>query len=214
MSTSSGLTDTVQQYAPWRRGIAWWVVLIQGLILLAIGGFALWSPNSAAKVLVLGIGIYLAAIGLWTIVQTMRGRDGGLSVFGLLAAGGGLVAGISVSVAYMFAASTSFGTIFFIFGVSLITIGILTLLAAFVERPEAGIVWMTMLRGIMWAALGGYMIYAVLNGVNEPKVVQWIAIAFLVLGALLAIFSVILNRQQAARSPVEAPQPAPVDVAK
>ena len=72
MSTSSSINDTVQQYAPWRKGIAWWVVLLQGLVLLAIGGYALWDANSAARIIIFGLGIYLLAIGLGTIISAMR----------------------------------------------------------------------------------------------------------------------------------------------
>lgn len=211
MSKSAGFTDAVQQYAPWRRGVAWWVVLIQGLALLGVGAYAYFVTSSAALVIVLGIGLYLVATGLWTVIQAMRGRDAGLSVFGLLAAGGGLVAGISVSLPYLFSAPQAFAPGFFAFGVALVVIGILTLMAAFVERPEAGIAWTTMLRGVVWAALGSYLVYAVTSGVDEPRIVQWIAIALLALGALLALYSILLNRQQAAKKPKPALATSPAD---
>lgn len=100
MNTSSSLNDTVQEYVPWRKGIAWWVVLLQGLVLLGIGGYALWDTNGR-RTIIFGLGIYLLAVGIGTIVSAMRGRSAGLSVFGLLAAGGGLVAGLSVSLLYL-----------------------------------------------------------------------------------------------------------------
>jgi len=147
----------------------------------------------------LGLGIYLLAIGLGTIISAMRGRGSGLSVFGLLAAGGGLVAGISVSLLYLINTDTAFLPGFFTFGVALITIGILTLLAAFVERPESGIVYATLVRGLVWLALGSYLVYAIISNVAQPKLIQWIAIGLLVLGALLSAYSILLNRQQAAK---------------
>ncbi len=209
MSKSAGFSDSVQQYAPWRRGIAWWVVLVQGLVLLAIGGYALWDRNSASRIIIFGLGIYLLAIGLGTIVQAMRGRGSGLSVFGLLAAGGGLVAGLSVSLLYLISDPNAFAPGFFTFGVALITIGILTLLAGFVERPEAGIVWSTIVRGLVWIGLGSYLVFAIVSQVTEPKIVSWIAIGLLVLGGVLALYSILLNRQQAAKAPTVDETPAP-----
>jgi uncharacterized membrane protein HdeD (DUF308 family) len=208
MVESTGFGNEVQKYAPWRRGVAWWVVLIQGLLLLGIGGYALWDTSSAARIIIFGLGIYLVAIGLGTIVQAMRGRGSGLSVFGLLAAGGGLVAGISVSLLYLVREEGVFAPGFFIFGVALITVGVLTLLAAFVERPEAGIVWATLLRGVIWIGLGSYLVYAILSGQSEPDLVRWIAIGLLVLGALLAFYSIVLNRQQASREAKREIEPA------
>ena len=204
MSNSSGIKDTAQQYAPWRKGIAWWVVLLQGLLLLAIGGYALWSTKSAARVVVLGFGLYLIATALWTIIQSMRGRDIGLSVFGLLAAGGGLVAGISVSLPFLFSKPEAYAPSFFTFGVALITIGILTLLSAFVEKPETGVVWQTLVRGVIWLLFGAYLVYAVVAKVEDPVLIQWIAYALLALGAGLTIFSIVLNRRQAAKKPATA----------
>ncbi len=202
MSSPTGFNDTVQSYAPWRRGIAWWVVLLQGLILLAIGGYSIWDAGSAGRIIILGLGIYLIAVAIWTIVAAMRGRSAGLSVFGLLAAGGGLVAGLSVSLPFFFRAPDAFQSGFFTFGIALLTIGILTLLAAFVERPEVGIAWATLARGLVWAVLGGYLIYAIVTNVEQPRLIQWIAIGLLVIGVLLAIYSFLLYRQQAAREPV------------
>ncbi len=208
--SNTSINNTVQQYAPWRKGIAWWVVLLQGLVILAIGAYALWSTKSAARVIVLGFGLYLVATAVWMIIQSMRGRDVGLSVFSLLAAGGGLVAGISVALPFLFAKPDAIAPSFFTFGIALITIGILTLLSAFVEKPASGIAWPTIVRGLVWLLFGSYMVYAIATQPEELMLIQWIAYALLVLGAGLTIFSIVLNRRQAALKAAAAPDPAPV----
>ena len=57
----------------------------------------------------------------------------------------------------------------------------------------------TLVRGLVWLALGSYLFYAIISNVAQPKLIQWIAIGLLVLGALLSAYSILLNRQQAAK---------------
>lgn len=202
MSSSSGINAVVSEYVPWRKGIRWWVVLVQGLVLLAIGGLALWRKDIANQIVLIGFGSFLILAAVWTIVQAMRGRDYGLSVFNLLAAGGGLVAGIGVLIPFMLrnregidAASVT-ATSLVTFGVALLAIGLLWLLSSLVERPEGGVVIITLVRGVLFMVLGAYILFGMATG-DVGALVRWIAIGALVVGVLLTLYSILLNRQQA-----------------
>jgi uncharacterized membrane protein HdeD (DUF308 family) len=202
MSTTSGVDSVVSEYVPWRKGISWWIVLVQGIVLLAIGVLALWRTDLASQIILIGLGVYLIVAAIWTIVQAMRGRDYGLSVFNLLAAGGGLVAGIGVLIPFILRGRPTINvetlqiTSLVTFAIALMAVGVLWLLSSFVERPEGGIVIITLVRGILFLLLGGYILFAVATGTSD--VVRWVAIACAVVGGLLIIYSIILNRRQAA----------------
>jgi hypothetical protein len=63
------VTDTARQVAPWKKGIPWWVVLIEGIILLGLGFYMFFAKPTT-----------LALLG-WIIALALAA--GALSLFGL-----------------------------------------------------------------------------------------------------------------------------------
>ena len=43
---SENAKEFISQQAPWRQGVAWWVVLIQGLLLLGLGLYILFRQGA------------------------------------------------------------------------------------------------------------------------------------------------------------------------
>ncbi len=200
-SSTSGINEIVNEYAPWRKGVAWWVVLVQGLVLLAIGVAALVWPSFGHYSVLIGLGAWLVISAIWTVIQAIRGRNYGMSVFNLMAAGGGLVAGVSVLLPFLFTgqidteAAAPRALAFFTFGVSLAIVGLFWALSSLIERPQGGIAVGTLLRGIVFAGLGVYIVYAVVTGPESLLFLQWVAIALAVLGGLLVLWSIVLQRR-------------------
>ncbi|MGL4648622.1 MAG: hypothetical protein ACRC1H_04385 [Caldilineaceae bacterium] len=193
MSTSNYLTDTVKDMAPWRKGIRWWVVLLQGLVLAAMGGFGLWRPEQAGIGISLALAALLVVQAVWVIVSAMRGREYGMSVFNLLAAGGGLVAGIGILVPYLFQADFDLQTAWANFGLGLAIVGLLTLASSFVERPNRGVAWATLVRGLFNLGFGAYIFWVAASGnTDNPLLIRWLSIALLVLGGVLIVWSILL----------------------
>jgi uncharacterized membrane protein HdeD (DUF308 family) len=62
---------------PWRRGIPWWLVLIEGLILLASGLYGLIAPNGGGRVLGWALILTLAVIGLLELIAALRMHEAG-----------------------------------------------------------------------------------------------------------------------------------------
>lgn len=63
----------VSQYAPWRKDIAWWVVLIQGLIFQrASVCLRLIAEDSAGITLVYLLGMYALLHSFWVIFSSLR----------------------------------------------------------------------------------------------------------------------------------------------
>jgi len=213
--TTNNLTEYASSYAPWRKGIAWWVVLIQALIALAVGIYAILNPGSASWVIISGFCIYFIISALRTIWQALRGRDIGFSVLGLLAAGGGLAIGTAVLVPVLrawfgneSAAAGSANVLLYVFGIGMTIIGLLSVGSAFVERPEQGVRWASVIRGVVLLALGVYVLIALRSLAPEqnPLLITVLSWGFVVIGVLLGIQSFMLYRSS--RPQVEASAPA------
>jgi cation transport ATPase len=211
---TNDLAEYASSYAPWRKGISWWAVLIQALIALGIGIFALFNKDYAAWTIIGGFCVYFILSALRTIWQALRGLDIGFSVLGLLAAGGGLAVGTAVLIPVVrafFGDQAQEGitqyTLLYVFGVAVTIIGLLATGSAFVERPEQGIRWASVIRGLIFVILGGYILIALNNQATfeDSLVINVLSWGFVIIGILLAGQSFMLYRSS--RPPVEATTP-------
>lgn len=198
--SSSSVGSVASTYAPWRKGISWWVVLIQGIILAGLGAWALLQTSMAIFVILIGIGAYLIIMGIWLIIQAMRGHEAGFSIFGLLASGGGLTAGLALIMPLLLLPERDGVTLMIAFGVAMVTVGLLALLGTILERRTGAFTWMSVVRSAAYILLGLVLITTV--RLESAQVLIWIAWIAIALGALLIIYSILLQRGQ--REPTKA----------
>ncbi len=191
---STYVSDSVKQMAPWRKGITWWVVLLQGVALAALGCYGVWRSKDAGIIISLVLAALLVLQAFWVIVSALRGREFGMSVFNLLAAGGGFVAGLGILIPYFFQREAlHLPTAWANFGMALIVVGLLTLASAFIERPNSGIAWNTLIRGLLELVLGAYIFFiAVSNNSGDAELIRWLAFVLLGAGALLILYALLL----------------------
>ena len=52
-TSSSSPLDTAKELAPWRANLAWWIILVEGIVLAAIGLLTLFNPEGADRDLAL-----------------------------------------------------------------------------------------------------------------------------------------------------------------
>ncbi len=211
----------VSQYAPWRRDIAWWVVLIQGIILGAIGLFALIAEDSAGITLVYLLGIYALLHSLWVIFSSLRRPAESRSALQLVGAGIGLLASI-VLVLNSYLTLIDPQPAVAVFAIGLVLQGLLSTFASLGIRQPAGFAWGVMVRGVIDILLGSYLIYAlrelaagVEGGAGLVGVIGW---AGTISGAALIIYAIILWRngrkaKEASAAPVQVSAPAAATVA-
>ncbi|MGH2533530.1 MAG: DUF308 domain-containing protein [Thermomicrobiales bacterium] len=136
---SNRLATTLQQGLPWRKGIPWGLVVVQGVLILGIGLFLLLRPD-AARTTIRGL------IGAFLIFSSVLGIGAGLrestrnlpmSPYRLLRGGIGLIVGVLVVLQPVFdyidddAART-------ILAVGLTLWGLIGLYAAFATHDEVG----------------------------------------------------------------------------
>lgn len=202
---SSGY-KAVSQYAPWRRDIAWWVVLIQGIILGAIGLFALLAEDEAGVTLVYLLGIYALLHSLWVIVSSLRRPAESRSALQLVGAGIGLLASI-VLVLNSYLTLIDPQPAVAVFAIGLVLQGLLSALASLGIRQPTGFAWGVMVRGVIDILLGAYLIYALrelaAGAEGGTGLVRAIGVAGTIGGAALIIYAVVLWRN--GRKAKEAP---------
>jgi hypothetical protein len=168
----------------------------------------------APWIVIVGFSLYYVISALRTIWQALMGKDIGFSVLGLLAAGGGLTVGAAVLVPTIrswFAGENAFtpasGTLLYAFGIGQIIIGILSIGSAFVEKPEQGVRWASILRGLIILVLGLWIIYALRNleSFTDSAVITVISWALVAIGVLLAVQAYMLYRGSRPAKPAATP---------
>ncbi len=73
-TSSSSPLDTAKELAPWRANLAWWIILVEGIVLAAIGLLTLFNPEGANRNLALIFTAALAVAGLLQLWSVFRSR--------------------------------------------------------------------------------------------------------------------------------------------
>lgn len=73
-TSTSGAVDTARELAPWRSGLAWWIVLVEGVVVAIIGLLVLLNPRGANQNLALIFTGALAVAGLLQLWSVFRNR--------------------------------------------------------------------------------------------------------------------------------------------
>ena len=71
----SRVTKTAKAVAPWRKGVAWWVVLLEGLVLLALGLYVFFAKPTTAVILAWVVALSLLASGGLSIYLSMQATE-------------------------------------------------------------------------------------------------------------------------------------------
>ncbi|MDQ3656686.1 MAG: hypothetical protein M3457_16630 [Chloroflexota bacterium] len=165
---------------PFRPDTTWPVVLIQGMLALGIGLYALLAENSARHIIVLLNGLHLAWEGL-----TDRGDGGdGMDRYRLLRAGIGIATGLIV-VADHFRDFIGLDALRVVAGIGLIGIGVITLIGTVATREELGWRIAALASAVLLAAWGVVVLYQASNDSRASEFIGWSAIAIGV--AMIAI---------------------------
>lgn len=196
--------DLAYDYAPWAEGVRWWVVLIQGVALLALGAFILFVPGTANKTAVEILGLYLLIGGALDAWQGIRGRVSPSAMpYHMLAAGSGITTGIVVLID-LFEGLMSLQSAAVIVSVGLIFVGIMRLIVWIVGGESGNRRWLGLILPVGLLVLGGAAIFTRLEG--GATIIRWLGIIAMVSGALLLIQAFVLygkqnNQQDMAQRP-------------
>ena len=173
------------QGASMTKFIPWWLVLIQGIILLIIGGYLLAYPLQTLFVLVIFLGAYWFVSGIFAIISAAMTKEdvGWKIVLGIL----GIIAGL-VILTYPY-----YSTIL-ILPLFAILIGVWGLIMGFVYLYRGFSVkdWGAAILGIIGIIFG---IVILANPLVTAVLLPYIIGAFAIVGGIAAIIGSFMLRQ-------------------
>ncbi len=71
--TTEMAKSALRQVRPWRAGMPWWVILLEGLIALGIGIYVLMAPNAGNSIVLL-LALYLLVVHVERAIIGFRSR--------------------------------------------------------------------------------------------------------------------------------------------
>jgi uncharacterized membrane protein HdeD (DUF308 family) len=162
---------------PLRADISWPVILIEGLVVGAIGVYALVSESSARRNLLFLIGAFLLIDGIAFALEHYRSRGANdpMTSFRLLRAGISIAVGLIV-VFDRFVDFLDTNPIRVILGLGLIAIGLIALIGMFLTREETELRFGALISAILLGALGLLLLYQASEDTDSIRTLGWAAI--------------------------------------
>jgi uncharacterized membrane protein HdeD (DUF308 family) len=197
---------TLQKGIPWRRGLAWWVVGLEGALLLAAGIYVVAAPDNAKDAVRVIIGAFVLANSIGSILAGLRpsALSNPITPYRMLAAGAGLTVGIIV-VLQPWTVNITDNAARVILALGLLLYGAIGLAGAYATRAAGG-----MRRGpIIFGALS--VLFAILlfyNVRKETLDMRWFGYAALAAGVLVCGYAFALYKARTVTPEVTDPASA------
>jgi uncharacterized membrane protein HdeD (DUF308 family) len=184
---SDQAVDAAKQLAPWSTRIPWWVVLIEGIVLGAIGLLAVFNPQGANETMAVALTIGLLIAGFTQTWAVMRGRvpekiDSVVSARAAIA----VFAGILLLVLYFLGEEEGTGAViltriagYAIFGTAALVYGLLALVQ--VVRTDGSSRRQALIEFLIFTVVGIIVLWSLITGSQESvasavRIVGWIFI--------------------------------------
>lgn len=171
-----------------KQDIAWWIILIQGILSIIIGVLFLVSPRMTVLVLVQFLGIYWLVSGVLSLVSIFVDRRlWGWKLFaGLI----GILAGVSVIQHPLWSAVFLPTVLVVILGIQGIFHGI-----AYIVEAIRGLGWGTAILGVLSILFGVILLSAPLFA--AMWLVIFLGATSLVGGIASVVYAIVVSRKQA-----------------
>jgi uncharacterized membrane protein HdeD (DUF308 family) len=182
---------------PLKRDIPWPLVLVQGVVAIAIGLYALLAASSARKNIVFVVGLFLLVIGLSYAVGVFRRRQPGDPhlQFRLIRAGIGIATG-AIVVVNRFTDFMSLDAARVVLGIGLLGMGLASLVGIAMALDDADVPTGSIIVALLLVVWGGVLIYQVWNDSSSSHLVGWAA---LVVGLALIGLGLLRRHQRRSR---------------
>lgn len=194
--------------APWKAGTLWWVVLIQGIVLVVMGAVIIFDPASAANVISIVGSLYLLINGILRAITIIRHKESKKATpIALIRVGVGIAIGALVLLGLL-VGNMETRTAAAIFAFGIVIEGILALVQLFFFRdPGEKLRFARAIPGVI-LLLAGLLIFAMKD---NASLISTLGTLLLIAG--LAIFVLAITRynalkKAASESAAESPAPA------
>lgn len=186
---------------PWRRGIGWQVIGVEGLILLGIGLFILLAPDIARDVIRQLIAAILLVLSVLQVYTAFRTQLQPVTLYNTLRGGIGATVGVIVLLeplsAYLEPQAARF-----MLALGWLAYGMIGLISMAVLRSEQGLRTGAVLTSGIALVLSVSLFTSDGESTGGLALLGWIAVAG---GVALLGYAAYLNRQLAPTSPSVAP---------
>jgi uncharacterized membrane protein HdeD (DUF308 family) len=177
--------DLASKNAPWKKTTKWWVMLIQGVVLFALGAYVLGAASNAANAFIYLIALYLLVNGILRVAGRSEG-EGRAHQLALLHGIVAIVVSAVVLIIMLTSDTTELGSLQTpgtILGLGILVIAVLSILSAFLFRAGAPIDRGALVSGAV-LLIFGIIIFLMLNGTIPFSLIGWIS---LILGIVLVV---------------------------
>ncbi len=180
----------VTSTAPWRRGVPWPIILVEGIIAVAIGIFMLADPSDARSKVLQLIGLILLINGALEVFAGFRNEELKGSPYrilrGTIAATVGLIITLEPISDYLDDDAERW-----ILGLGMLAVGLVGLAIVAITRDEGGLRIGPLITNLLFILIAILLFTG--DEENDSRM-KLIGVLFLVLGALLCLFSLYLYR--------------------
>lgn len=189
----SGMSDVLRKGNPLRSELNWQVILVEGLIAVGIGLYAVLAQANAHRNIIFLTGVFLLINGLSHAFGGLRRSSADpMARYRLLRAGIGIATGLIV-VIDRFADLMSVNSARIVLAIGLLGIGLVTLIGLVTVRGEVERRMVGLVIAVLFIVWGAVVLYLVSIDSSSAGPLGWAAIVVGVLLVLLALY----RRQQA-----------------
>jgi len=168
--------------------LAWWIVLLRGVIALLLGTYAMWRPAATLVALVTVMAVFWLVDGVFLLVAALSGRTANKKWWVvLLRAIIGILAGLAVLGRPLVATLFVEWVLVYVLAFLCLFSGTLEIITAIRLRKEIDHEWSFIIGGVLYIAFGLLLLHAPL--LSAFVLTQFVGFLAGVLGLLLILFS-------------------------
>jgi uncharacterized membrane protein HdeD (DUF308 family) len=189
---SDNLKELAEKNKPWRRDLPWWIVAVQGVVLVIIGIIALTDANALTGLLLYVIGGYMLLNSAIAIFAVIRGASS--APVRMIQAGIGLQAGAVVLVQLILPITPQGGAAVSL-AMGLTLTGLVGIIALFMGRAEgSSFPWAGLVREAISLVLGILLFITLFSPTAIASLLTVIGVLGLAGGAALLVLAFLRFR--------------------
>lgn len=171
----------------------WWIVLLRGIALLALGGLLLAQPALTAVVIVQFLGAYFLVDGVFSIINSIMGRKymqgwGWGLIMGVLE----ILTGLIIFANPLMSAVLTGSLFIYCVATMAIIYGLFGIVTGFMVRKEVKGEWAMIAGGVLAIIFGALLIMNPMGSIKIYLVIMGVAALF---GGVIQLFAAFQIRQ-------------------
>jgi uncharacterized membrane protein HdeD (DUF308 family) len=188
----STVSETARGALPWQKGVAWWIVLIEGIVILGLGLYMFFSPDTTHRIIGWIIALSMIVSGGLSLFVGLRNQKKDLVrqwtlIYGGVGFGAGLIIIILLLLDVFLA---TFGLI--ILGLSCLAyagVGLYIL----IDKNLTSLRRISVLATIFYLVIGVLLLLQAFGVSALATTLQWIKLIIIVAGVGLIFWGLILR---------------------